>query len=128
MKNKLLLFILSIMILFPVLSYAGYENVDVNKAEEYINSGEYILVDVRTPDEFKSGHIKKAYNIDFYNNLEQDFLKQFPDKNKKYLLYCRSGNRSVYAARLLSGLGYKNIVNMQGGIVLWTAFGKKLER
>ncbi len=124
---KTFYFILAVCIFFPFFSYADVKNVNVNQAENLVKSSSYIVVDVRTAGEYNSGHIKGAKNIDFYNNFEEMFAKQFPDKNKPYLIYCRSGNRSFYAAKMLSEMGYKDVTNMEGGIIVWSNSGKKLE-
>lgn len=125
--------ILSIFLLFsllvPFYALAEVKNIDINKAEEYIKSGKYILVDVRKPEEFKAGHIKGAGNIDYYNeDFETLFEKQYKDKNKGYILYCRSGVRSQYSAEILEELGYKNVINMTGGFLAWQDAGKPVEK
>ncbi|MBP9866757.1 MAG: DUF2202 domain-containing protein [Candidatus Pacebacteria bacterium] len=75
-----------------------------------------VLVDVRTPGEFLTGHIDKAVNIDFEN---QSFLSEIKklDVNKTYFIYCRSGNRSGQVISLMKANGIKNIYELQGGIV-----------
>lgn len=77
------------------------------------------LIDVRTPNEFKSGHIKKAKNVDFFN--QTSFMNFFNSINKEepVYLYCRSGNRSQKAARKLDSLGFKNIYDLRGGYMSW---------
>ena len=74
------------------------------------------LVDVRTPDEFKSRHIEGAKNIDFFSdkfNLEFSKL----DKEKPVYIYCRSGSRSKRAASKLSEMGFVEIYDLKGGIL-----------
>lgn len=115
-------------ILVPSMAYA-IENADVNKVEEYIKTGEYIVVDVRKPDEYSAGHIKDAGNIDYYDdNFESLFEEKYSDKSKKYILYCRSGMRSQYSAEILEELGYENIINMTGGFLAWQDAGKPVEK
>jgi len=77
---------------------------------------EYILVDVRTPAEYESGYIPTAVNIplsEIGNNPPTE------DKDALVILYCRSGNRSGQALKILVGLGYTNVHNI-GGIIDWT--------
>ena len=76
------------------------------------------LIDVRTPEEFKEGHIKNAGNINFYDS---DFLTQMNtlDKNKPLYIYCRSGGRSGKAATQLKEQGFTEIYDLQGGILDW---------
>jgi rhodanese-related sulfurtransferase len=74
------------------------------------------LIDVRTPDEYKSGHIKNAKNIDFYSgNFNAEFNKL--DKEKPVYIYCRSGSRSRQSANKLAAMGFKRIYDLEGGIL-----------
>lgn len=76
------------------------------------------LVDVRTPDEFNAGHLDNALNIDW---LGDSFPAEFEkiEKNQTIYLYCRSGKRSADATKFLDSLGYKNVVNLEGGYIAW---------
>lgn len=77
-----------------------------------------ILLDVRTPAEFQKGHLKKAINI---NWNDTDFIRsinKFP-KDSTVFVYCLSGGRSGAAAQKMRELGYKNVVEMQGGMLKW---------
>ena len=70
-----------------------------------------IVIDVRTPQELKSGYIKDALNIDFRDkSFTAEILKL--NKNASYKLYCRSGNRSGQALQLMKELGFKNLQNL----------------
>lgn len=121
------LFIFTILFI-PSFVFAEFKNEDVTKVDELIKSGKYIVVDVRTPEEYAAGHIKGALNIDYYdNNFENMVQEKLIDKNKPYILYCRTGARSSYSARMLDELGYKDVTNMKGGIVVWKNVGKALE-
>lgn len=79
----------------------------------------HALIDVRSKEEFKSGHIPGAMNIDVQALMQR--LDDVP-KNKPVVLYCRSGNRSGQAARLLQQAGYTDIYDL-GGIGDWQAAG-----
>jgi phage shock protein E len=70
-----------------------------------------ILVDVRTPEEFASGHVKKARNSDFSGGQFAEQIQGW-DKSKTYYLYCASGNRSGKAAQLMSDAGFKHVYNL----------------
>ena len=74
-------------------------------------ANDYYLIDVRTPEEFKSGYLEDAINIEWQNikNLNKE-IKQ----DDKIYLYCRSGNRSGKATDILINLGYKNVKNIGG--------------
>tara|TARA_Y100001934_G_scaffold152245_1_gene182587 strand:+ start:146 stop:457 length:312 start_codon:yes stop_codon:yes gene_type:complete len=68
-----------------------------------------VVIDVRTPDEFDVGHVQGSQNIEWENIQQiQDSIK----KDEKIYLYCRSGNRSGKATKILIDLGYKNVTNL----------------
>ncbi|MDX1327546.1 MAG: rhodanese-like domain-containing protein [Arenibacter sp.] len=77
-----------------------------------------ILVDVRTPAEFNSGHLENAQNI---NWSDADFATNFEgvDKDKTIYLYCKVGGRSALAQKKLQAMGYTRVVNLTGGFDAW---------
>jgi len=79
---------------------------------------DYIILDVRTPEEFRERHIPDAINVPNETIGTQEIL-QLPDKDQLIMVYCRSGNRSKQASEKLVDLGYTNIVEF-GGINDWT--------
>ncbi|HWP90893.1 MAG TPA: rhodanese-like domain-containing protein [Thermodesulfobacteriota bacterium] len=79
---------------------------------------DFVILDVRTPEEFSEGHIENAVNLDFYSdNFKEDLEKL--DKNKTYITHCRSGSRSAKTLNLMKELGFKEAYNITGGIVQW---------
>ena len=86
---------------------------------------EYILLDVRTPDEFSSGFIKKAKNLDFYSETFQNDLLSI-DKSLPVVLYCRTNNRSTKTANILKQNGFKQISVLEGGITDWVKNGNDI--
>ena len=86
---------------------------------------EYILLDVRTPDEFSSGFIKKAKNLDFYSETFQNDILSI-DKNLPIVLYCRTNNRSTKTASILKDNGFKEISVLEGGITNWVKNGNDI--
>lgn len=76
-----------------------------------------ILLDVRTKEEYESGHIKDAILMPI-DTLEKEAPKTLNDKEAPIIVYCRSGNRSANAANILVNLGYKNVYDL-GGIIDW---------
>lgn len=84
---------------------------------------DHLLLDVRTPEEFNSGHIAGAVNISV-DELAQR-LSEVP-QDKPVVLYCRSGNRSGQAAQILDQAGYTQIYDL-GGIVTWQQQGFPVE-
>ena len=127
MKGKSLFFKLFMVIalLIPAFAFAEIKNEDVAKVDELIKSGKYTVIDVRTKEEYDAGHIKGALNFDYYNDdFEEKIESQLKDKNKPYILYCRSGMRSLYSAQILEDLGYTDVTNMKGGFLAWQSAGK----
>jgi len=94
-----------------------YNEITAEEAKEIIDTQEVIILDVRTQEEFKEKHIEGALLIPDYE-LENLAESKLPDKNKKILVYCRSGNRSESAARLLIDMGYTDVYDF-GGIINW---------
>ncbi len=80
------------------------------------------IIDVRTPEEFNTGHILDAENI---NWLGDDFVKNTEklDKSEPIFVYCKSGGRSAKAAAKLEEIGFKKIYNLEGGMMKWDATG-----
>ncbi len=83
------------------------------------------LIDVRTADEYNSGHLKNAVNIDVRSEgFEQGLAKL--DKTKPVLVYCLSGGRSSSAADKMQALGFKTVFDMDGGITDWKGADKPI--
>lgn len=97
-----------------------FEKIDVAQLKAMITENSQLqLIDVRTPKEYSDGYIGKAKNINFFDD---DFTTQVSkklDKNKPVVLYCRSGRRSANAALKLKDLGFKQIYDLNGGILSW---------
>ena len=89
--------------------------------QDNVGNPEFVIVDVRTPDEFADGHLENAINIDFNADSFRDNLNLL-DKSNTYLIYCRSGNRSAQALTTMNDLGFSDVRDM-GGIIDWTAEG-----
>lgn len=85
-----------------------------------------VILDVRTPEEFSSGFLRGAVNVNFYKPDFEDLLDEF-DKRKKYLIYCRSGNRSRQAMFLMRDLGFEEVYNLSGGIIAWNEHKHPIE-
>jgi rhodanese-related sulfurtransferase len=94
------------------------ENIDALKLRKMIEDKEdFQLVDVRTPFEFEDGGIRGAKLIPL-NELEARMDEL--DKDKKLVLYCRSGNRSAFAGQILEMEGF-DVMNLSGGILAWNS-------
>lgn len=98
------------------------EKIEILSVEEYkkaVNNNDVQLVDVRTPREFRGGHIARAINIDYFQGTAFEEAFEKLDKGKPVYLYCRSGNRSLKAARKLVSMGFEKVYDLQGGILKW---------
>lgn len=97
----------------------GYRQVTMEEAVDMMaQEQDYQILDVRTWEEYKQGHIPGAICIP-NETIGTEPLPQLPDQNQLILVYCRSGNRSKQASEKLAKLGYSNIVEF-GGINSWT--------
>ena len=97
---------------------AVYVNITAEEAKQIMDSEEgYIILDVRTQEEYDQGHIPGAIMIPEYEIADRA-EKELPDKNQLILVYCRSGRRSKIAAEELVKLGYTNVKEF-GGIIDW---------
>ena len=97
------------------------QTVDVTAfAEKLTATDKAQLLDVRTPEEFSSGHIENATNVNWNGD---DFVAKAEnyDKSKPVFVYCKVGGRSAQAADKLAELGFKEIYNLDGGIMKWNA-------
>lgn len=83
---------------------------------DIIKNESTVVVDVRTADEFDSFRIKNSINIDYYSKNFLDSISSYKEK-KNIILYCRSGRRSYYAAKLMQEKGFNKIYNLKGGIL-----------
>jgi hydroxyacylglutathione hydrolase len=106
----------------------GYENVPVSHVHEHVLMGKaspipFIVIDVRTPEEYAEGHIQGAKPIPL--QILPDHLADVP-KDKQVYVYCHSGRRSAKAAKLLASHGFTRVENMQGGIEAWKNAGYKV--
>ena len=121
--KRLLPFILSLMLLSscgnPTSQTAAYRQISMDEAMKMMKDEKnYIILDVRRPDEYAEGHIPGAINLP-NEEIGTAKIATLPDKSQLILVYCRSGRRSKEAAEKLARLGYTNIVEF-GGILDYT--------
>ena len=124
MKLKRLLPLLLLPFLFASCdseqqSTNTYRQITMQEAIEFMEREVgYIILDVRRPDEFASGHIPNAINVP-NEIIGTSEISELPDKDQLILVYCRSGRRSKEASQKLVELGYTNVVEF-GGILDWS--------
>lgn len=100
-------------------------NLNAYDFHQRISSDEKaVVVDVRTPQEFKDGHLPNSLLIDIYNPTFENKILEL-DKTKNYYIYCRSGNRSYHAGVFMLSNGFESVQHLEDGIISWT---EKLER
>ena len=90
--------------------------------EKNKGNSDFVILDIRTPGEYQSGHIKNAIMIDFYSKSFADEISRL-DKGKSYLVYCRSGNRSAHSMKLFNKLQFQKIYHLSSGIKSWYSAG-----
>jgi len=96
----------------------SYRQISMNEAVELMEKeNDYIILDVRTIEEYNEKHIPGAINIP-NETIGTDQIPELPDKEQMILVYCRSGNRSKQASEKLAKLGYTNVYEF-GGINDW---------
>ena len=97
----------------------SYKQIGMKEAVSMMETEtDYIILDVRTPEEFAEKHIPNAINVP-NEEIGTEEITELPDKDQLILVYCRSGNRSKQASEKLVALGYTNIYEF-GGINNWT--------
>lgn len=94
------------------------DSVAPEEVKENIGKKEVLILDVRTKDEFKDGHIQSAKNISV-ETLESRLKEIESYKDKTVMVYCHSGMRSSRAAGILKHNGFMDVKNMKGGIMNW---------
>jgi rhodanese-related sulfurtransferase len=108
-----------------------FKDIDVKEARTMIEKGDVFVLDVRTPAEFSSAHIKGATLIPVINAFGSDLssdrllearISEIP-KDKNILIYCRTGQRGNAASKILINAGYLHVYNILGGISAWTDAG-----
>jgi len=116
----------AVLILLGCAGTKIYENISIQEAVELIennkNNPDFTILDVRTLNEYETGHIQGAINLDFNAATFRDELDKLNKKNP-CLVYCQSAIRSGQAMRIMESLGFKEVYNLSGGITDWIAGG-----
>ena len=116
------LFYNNMKLLFLIFVFNFQSNYDISPKDlnQIFNKklSENIILDVRTKEECFESKIPGSLNIDYYSENFKDNLDSL-DKNLNYYIYCRSGNRSGKTVIILRDKGFKNVYNLEGGILAW---------
>lgn len=125
MKNVFLVFLF-----FSHISCKGQAvsstPLETDEFEKAITATKVQLLDVRTATEFNTGHIKNALQADWTNNKQFTERVQYIDKDKPVYIYCLVGGRSAAAANWMRSNGFKNVIELSGGINAWKNADKPL--
>ncbi len=121
---KLFFFLITVLMLHTSAAWATeVTNLTPKEVIEVVQTVDGLVVlDIRTPNEVQSGHLKDAKNIDFYG---RDFKAKLDALNKEtpYLIYCRTGRRSGVTIEYLQTAGFQQIYHLEKGINAWKAEG-----
>jgi rhodanese-related sulfurtransferase len=123
--KKLIALIGSILLLAGCSSSSSAIDLSVTDFSSKVAEAGVITLDVRTPGEFAEGHIEGAQLIDFQSGNFENEISSL-DKNATYAVYCRSGNRSGKAVKVMHDAGFHNVYNLNGGVIDWANAGLPL--
>lgn len=125
--KKIMALIASVLLLAGCSSSPSAIDLSVTEFSAKTAESGVVTLDVRTPGEFAEGYIEGARLIDFQSgNFENEIATL--DKNATYAVYCRSGNRSGQAVKVMQDAGFTNVFNMNGGVIEWANAGLPLVR
>ncbi len=117
--------IVGLILFFSRRAVKGITLVSVQSVSDLLNESELLILDVRSVEEYAAGHLKKSKNIPV-QSLSLKIASLLDWKNKKVLVYCHSGGRSMAASQMLKKSGFTKIYNMTGGVSAWVGAGNKL--
>ena len=127
MKHAYLMLCFLGIFFYTCQSEEKFKSVSVNEFADYLLQPEVQCLDVRTPAEYFDGHIVGSLNINVQNEAFNQMADSLLDKSQPVAVYCRSGNRSKKAAKILSKKGY-NVIELDKGFNSWTKAGKEIEK
>ncbi|SNR29296.1 Rhodanese-related sulfurtransferase [Maribacter sedimenticola] len=109
-----------VFVLLLVIGQVSYGQITSQPIADFTfsNAENVLLLDVRTPQEYKDGHIDGAINIDWFSNDFNEKVKNI-DKNKIIYVYCKKGGRSLKSQERLASLGFTKVINLEGGFDDW---------
>lgn len=129
--SVLLIIFTGFVILFILINASGQHTrngspVNADEVSRSAAKEEITIVDVRTPEEYKTGHLEDSILLPLVtiNTKAGEIL---PDKNRKLFVYCRTGHRSAQAVETLMQMGYTDVHSMDGGITSWQNSGYPLK-
>ena len=125
MKN--LIYIITLLFAVTVAAQQKAALVPPAKFAQKIAAEKGQVIDVRTPKEYKAGHIENAVNMHVYDKDFEQRLDKL-DKNKPVYVYCKAGGRSAEAVEIMQKKGFKKITELDGGMDAWAEAGKPVKQ
>jgi len=131
MKN--VAYIIPLIVIIVITSFAKIHGQSISDTECNLTAKEFlkadkddaILLDVRTQEEFDSGHLEGAILIDYFESNFKNEINKL-NKDNKYYVYCKVGGRSSKATKYMIKSGFKNVCNIEGGIIQLSSDGAQL--
>jgi len=114
--STILISIIAIYLIFKLFGFLGRLGIKQLSPKEFDQKKGMMILDVRTNKEYENGHIPGAIHVPLSDI--GDKIKKIK-KDKELVVYCQSGNRSIWAIKRLMGMGYKNLFNLKGGYHAW---------
>jgi len=114
--STILISIIAIYLIFKLFGFLGRLGIKQLSPKEFDQKKGMMILDVRTNKEYENGHIPGAIHVPLSDI--GDKIKKLK-KDKELVVYCQSGNRSIWAIKRLMGMGYKNLFNLKGGYHAW---------
>lgn len=122
-------------VLFVISCKQKQDSADANRVQlvspqemkQFIDMNQVQLIDVRTPEEYKTGHLSNSKNHNFFDETFEKELDKL-DKDVPVCVYCKSGGRSTKASEILRKKGFRAIYNLDGGIISWQKEGLPVEK
>jgi rhodanese-related sulfurtransferase len=114
--STILVSILAVYLIIKLLGVLGRLGIKQISPKELDQKKGMMLLDVRTDKEYGNGHIPGAVHVPLADIGEK--IRKLK-KDKEVVVYCQSGNRSIWAIKRLMGMGYTNLINLKGGYSAW---------
>lgn len=100
----------------------NFHTISPDKAFKLMKSNksnpDFVILDVRTFSEFEEAHLPEAVNFDYFSeNFREELAEK--DRNKIYLIYCKSGRRSLNTVKIMEEMGFQKVYDLEGGIIKW---------
>ncbi len=117
--STILISIIALFLIFKLLGFLSRLGIKQLAAKDLDQKKGMVILDVRTDKEYQQGHIPGAVHVPLTDI--GDRVKKLK-KDKEVVVYCQSGNRSIWAIKRLMGMGYTNLLNLKGGYHAWKRF------